>query len=248
LVRVFKGFLENRPSSETRGALFLFKCDSTNVVDIYNRGGSNGQEAITRACKQLFLLQLKFQCTLRLEWIPTGENKAADELTREDPLNDVCLANWMFLRLCERFDYECDVDLMASSANAQSGRDGRKLEFYSRYYDEGCAAVDVFSVDVCWHPRGRGVHRARNFCFPPQPMIFSVLSHLKLCGACALVVLPVADAPWESLVQMGLVDRFNFPGHNGVFLKFRKGEMRPFRPKVEMRAVLLDFGSREPRR
>ncbi|CAN0032014.1 unnamed protein product, partial [Heterosigma akashiwo] len=189
LVRVFKGFLENRPSSETNGALFLFRCDSSNVVDIYNRGGSNNQVAITRACKELFLLQLKFQCTLKLEWIPTGENKEADELTREDPHHDVILANWMFLRLCELFAFECDVDLMASSANVQRARDGRKLEFYSRYYNEGCAGVDALSVDVCWYPGMKGARRAMNFCFPPQPLIFSVLNHLRLCGACAIVVL-----------------------------------------------------------
>ncbi|CAM9423391.1 unnamed protein product, partial [Heterosigma akashiwo] len=145
LVRVFKGFLEQRPKSETEGALFSFKCDSQVVVHIYNNGGSNHQATITRACKDLFLLQLQYNCSLRLTWIPTGDNKIADDLTREDSSSDVMLANWVFLWLCREFHYDCDVDTMASAANVQRDGQGLPLAFYSRYYNEGCAGVDMFT-------------------------------------------------------------------------------------------------------
>ncbi|CAM9946752.1 unnamed protein product [Heterosigma akashiwo] len=86
LERVFKGFLEQQPRDRMDGARFSFKCDSRCVVDIYNRGGSTKQMVVTRICKRLFLLQLSYRCSLRLEWIPTSENEA-DALTREDARN-----------------------------------------------------------------------------------------------------------------------------------------------------------------
>jgi len=61
-------------------------------------------------------------------------------------------------------------DLMASTANVNKGMDGKPLKFFSRYYDQLAAGVNVFSQHL---GSLEGL-----FCLPPVLMISMFLNIL----------------------------------------------------------------------
>ena len=70
-----------------------------------------------------------------------------DDVTREDPNNDIRLEREVFLKISATYG-PFDTDLMASPANVQKDLQGRRLPFYSQYFTDEAMAADVFSVDI----------------------------------------------------------------------------------------------------
>ena len=149
----------------------------------------------------------------------------------------------MFRRIDSRFG-PIESDLMASSANAQCDCWGKRLPFCSRYFDKGCLAVDVLSVDVrCLPDLWDGTGKTLNYCFPPEPMIAQLVNHLRACKAKCVVIIPRVYMPWFSTLSEGLIhqERIARKGQAGVFIRFHKNCLAPYRPKHDMMAALVDF-------
>ena len=141
---------------------------------------------------RLFELQVEQGFWLLLKWVPSQANQAADAITRP-PMHEILRLRPEALQQLERWFGPFTVDLMASSENAQHGRDPhtgkrRRLPFFSRYNCEGFDGVDVFQQDVAPTP-GQGTP-AFGCCFPPPVMVGHIVHHLADCHARAVVVLP----------------------------------------------------------
>ena len=87
---------------------------------------------------------------------------------------------------------------MASAATVKKDPFGKKLPFFSRYFEETPSGIDLFSQNISWIKSA--------YCFPPIPMIGMVLKFLseqkKNCG----MILPAINAPWVNLVSAHIVD------------------------------------------
>ena len=105
-------------------------------------------------------------------------------------------------------------------------------------------AVDVLSVDIrCLQGQRHLERKTVNYCFPPEPMIAQFLNHLRSCRAKYVVVVPKVCCPWYSTLSEGLVHRTVIArkGQAGVFVRFNKNRLAPYRPRHDMIAALLDF-------
>ena len=60
---------------------------------------------------------------------------------------------------------------MATSANVKKDPNGKKLFFFSRYYDPGAKGTNIFNQELNF--------LERVYCFPPFPIIGMLLKHLE---------------------------------------------------------------------
>ena len=91
-----------------------------------------------------------------------------------------------------------DWDLMATSANVNVTPLGTPLPFFSRYYDAGSRAVNVFSQML------QGMEAP--FCFPPEPIILMVLKLLQAQRRSCVVLVPHTNGVWVNLLNQFAVD------------------------------------------
>jgi len=86
-----------------------------------------------------------------------------------------------------------DWDLMATSANTNKTPERIPLPFFSRYFDANSAAVNVFShvLDDIKAP----------FCFPPESVIFIVLSLLRVQNKSCVILVPKINVPWVNMLK-----------------------------------------------
>ena len=77
---------------------------------------------------------------------------------------------------------------MASAATVKKDPQGRRLSFFSRYFEETASGVDLFAQNLTW------VQRV--YCFPPIPMIGMAVKFLKEQKKDCVLVLPATNAPW----------------------------------------------------
>ena len=117
----------------------------------------------------LFWLQVRHDFALKLRWVSSAANADAGDISRPGSDGYVRLDEWMF---CERYDWarDFDMDLMATPASVHKtwvlGRCiGTDLPFYSGCRTQGCAGVDVLSLNVKRMPTSQ--RECFGFCFPP---------------------------------------------------------------------------------
>ena len=110
------------------------------------RGWAPNEQMHKLVCN-LFWLQVHADFTLKLRWIPSGENSEVDRMTRPDAWEHVRLRQSHFDKLWITWK-GFDMDLMASTASAQrppttSGLTSEALPFYSRFHTDGTSGIDV---------------------------------------------------------------------------------------------------------
>ena len=184
--------------------------------------------------KQIFWMQQTADFFLKLEYVRSDLN-VADKYTRQSPGLEASISEKAFQRIVNRMG-PFQWDLMASTANVNRGLDGKPLKFFSRYYDQLAAGINVFSQDLSML---KGL-----FCFPPTPMISMFLSFLQSQKLSCVVVVPRISASWYNLLQANKISSFVIaePFDNKAFsISSSDGKRVPKVYKHAMIAVLVSF-------
>ena len=164
---------------QLQGRTVTFLVDNSSAVQIIQNG------SMKELCHKLALDINEFcsknSIVLSAQWIPRGENKDADELSREADLldtDDWGLSSAFFKLLNNKFG-PFTVDCFANFYNFKVER------FFSLFLTLGTAGVNAFAFD--WHAE---------ICLlvPPVAIIGRVLYHLLACKARGTLVVPL----WKS--------------------------------------------------
>ena len=175
------------PQGEHRGRRRRYKT----MHDAFKKGRSRNtltHDLITK----LFWLQVKEDFTLKLRWVCSEANWAADSLTRPERTEHVRPSQATFDRLWVTWG-GVDMDLMATDTSAQSapiggGLERQNLPFYSWFHTNNTAGVDVFSHNVSHMPGS--LQKCFGYCFPQPSLVGVVLVHICKCQARAVIVVP----------------------------------------------------------
>ena len=141
-----------------------------------------------------------------------------------------------------------DMDLMATTASAQSapaieGTTRKQLPFYSRFYTEGTAGIDVLSYDVSHMPESS--QTCFGFCFPQPSLVGVVLTHMCKCAARAVIVVPNTRSSWFPMMAGAQVRSVHIASTGDASQFFRVHHQRGAEPyffgRGGMRAVEVDF-------
>ena len=152
-----------------------FLCDSQSAVKIIQHGSMKSE-------LQFFATEVFHTChlnniKLKIEWIPREENVLADLASREADLVDIedwCLSESFFKILNNEYG-PFSVDCFANFYNA------KVTKFYSLYHCPNTSGVDAFTHN--WF--GENV-----LLVPPVSAIGRALTHLRLCKAKGVLVVP----------------------------------------------------------
>ena len=127
-------------------------------------------------------------------------------------------------------------DLMASAANVQKDPQGRRLKYFSRYYDSSTQGVDLFQQ--------RPTHLTNIYCFPPIPIIGMVLKFLQQNRLNCVIILPAINASWVNLVATYMEDAICISqpfDHNVFEVLNNQGKYIRKKYPVAMLAVKINF-------
>ena len=125
---------------------------------------------------------------------------------------------------------------MASSANVKKDPTGRKLSFFSRYFDIGAKGCNVFNQQLALL---EGV-----YCFPPFPIIGMLVKYLEQQRIDCVLVLPAINAPWVNLVSSYIEDLIVLAGpydSKVITVLNNSGKRVPKRYPHSMIAVKINF-------
>ena len=220
-----------------RGKIMIIKVDNRVLFDIYTSGGSSKQQFLTDICKQIFWLEIQYQCKIKLSWIPSLQNEA-DPLTRENSQHDITLTRKAFLPVLLKWG-PFRMDLMASYPTVQKDLQGRNLKFYSQYFEKQAKGTDVFAQNITRSPSDTNP----DFCFPPFALISVFLQHLMRSKGWCVVILPGHQHSWSHIATFGTIEKMqiSLPFEGKVFNGFHKNSFTDFTSKYQMFAVELDF-------
>ncbi len=104
-------------------------------------------------------------------------NRMADFLSKEVDYEDYQVTVEFFQEVCGDVGLAPDVDLFADEKNTKASK-----IFFSLTYCPGTLGVNAFYYD--WSLRGL------NWIFVSPRLILRAISHLKLCKAAALILIP----------------------------------------------------------
>ena len=164
---------------QLQGRTVTFLVDNSSAVQIIQNG------SMKEVCHKLALDINEFcsdnSIVLNAQWIPRGENKDADELSRLADLldtDDWGLSSSFFKLLNNKFG-PFSVDCFANYYNFKVDK------FFSLFLTPGTAGVNAFAFD--WHSENC-------LLVPPVAIIGRVLYHLLACKARGTLVVPL----WKS--------------------------------------------------
>ena len=240
LLRSLENFLNTHPLL-VKGKMFIIKIDNETLYHIFKQGGSSKQMFLTNICKQIFWLEIKFQCKINLTWVPSKENKA-DPSTRVEEQQDLSLSNTSFQTLLHKKG-PFHMDLMSSYATVHKDTSGNHLPFYSQYYEAQATSTDVFAQNLTRLLTPEDILRGPDYCFPPFKMIGQFLSHLLLCKGWCIVIVPDIPASWKHILLFGQTDKYliSQPYQDNTFFGYKQNTLLPFKSKFRMVAIELDF-------
>ena len=224
----------NTMPEQMKGKTVLCKVDNQALKAIIEKKGSTRMLPLNEIGKQIFWMQQTADFFLKLEYV-RSELNVADKYTRQSPGLEASISEKAFQRIVNRMG-PFQWDLMASTANVNRGLDGKPLKFFSRYYDQLAAGINVFSQDLSML---KGL-----FCFPPTPMISMFLSFLQSQKLSCVVVVPRISASWYNLLQANKISSFVIaePFDNKAFsISSSDGKRVPKVYKHAMIAVLVSF-------
>jgi hypothetical protein len=216
------------------GKVLNCKVDNQALKLIYDKNGTSRNIELNEIGKKLFWIQQKGGFYIRLEYVNTLLNKA-DYLTRSSPLLETNLEKKAFWFIWNNFG-PFEWDLMASFANVQCSPEGKKLFFFSRFFEKEAQGVDLFAQNI-GHLKGL-------FCFPPKPLILKVLKFLQCQRVKCVLVIPDGHYSWVNMCRMHTVSSVILaePRDSKIFsLISHGGRKMPVRFQDKMLAVVVDF-------
>ena len=92
-----------------------------------------------------------------LHYVRSEEN-VSYKYTRQSPGLEATLNQHLFNLLWNKWG-PFDWDLMASAATAKKNPQGKRLFYFSRYFEETSAGIDLFAQNLIWIKNA--------YCFPP---------------------------------------------------------------------------------
>ena len=181
---------------QLKGKTLICKVDNQVLKAVWERKGTSQNLVLNNIGKQIFWLQYLGQFYISLQYVKSEDN-VADKFTRQSPGLEATISQQVFNSIWERWG-PFKWDLMASAATVKRNPNGKKLAFFSRFFEETSAGIDLFAQNLEW------VEDA--YCFPPIPMIGMVLNFLRKQKKDCVVVLPAINASWVNLVSAHMVD------------------------------------------
>ena len=188
--------LLHKVPQQIKGKTLICKIDNTALKAILERQGTSQNLVLNNVGKDIFWLQQQGDFNIKLTYIPSEQNKA-DKYTRQNSGLEAVLRNKVFLTLWYKWG-PFNWDLMASAANVQKDPSGKKLKYFSRYYDSFTEGTDLFLQN--------SNHLTNIYCFPPIPIIGMVLKYLQHHRLTCVIILPAINATWVNLVSAYMED------------------------------------------
>ena len=179
-----------------KGKTLVCKVDNMPLKAVLEREGTSANLYLNNVGKEIFWLQQQGDFNIAIKYIPSQENRA-DKYTRQSSGLEASLKHYVFMVIWEKWG-PFIWDLMASAANVQKDPQGRRLKYFSRYYDSSTQGVDLFQQ--------RPTHLTNIYCFPPIPIIGMVLKFLQQNRLNCVIILPAINASWVNLVATYMED------------------------------------------
>ena len=179
-----------------KGKTLVCKVDNQVLKAVLERKGTSQNLALNTIGKQIYWLQDLGEFFISVQYVQSEIN-VADKYTRESPGLEASLSQHHFKQVWDKWG-PFDWDLMATSANVKKDPNGKKLFFFSRYYDPGAKGTNIFNQELNF--------LERVYCFPPFPIIGMLLKHLEQQKINCVLVLPAINAPWVNLVSSYIED------------------------------------------
>jgi len=181
---------------QLKGKTLICKVDNQVLKAVWERKGTSQNLVLNNIGKQIFWLQYLGQFYISLQYVKSEDN-VADKFTRQSPGLEATISQQVFNSIWEKWG-PFKWDLMASAATVKKNPNGEKLAFFSRFFEENSAGIDLFAQNLQW------VEDA--YCFPPIPMIGMVLNFLREQKKDCVIILPAVNASWVNLVSAHMVD------------------------------------------
>ena len=217
-----------------KGKTLVCKVDNQVLKAVWERKGTSKNLMLNKIGKQIYWMQFLGQFYISLNYVRSEEN-VSDEYTRQSPGLEASLNQHIFNLLWDKWG-PFDWDLMASAATARKDPQGKRLLFFSRFFEEPSSGIDLFAQNLTW------IQNA--YCFPPIPMIGMVLKFLEEQKKNCVMILPATNAPWVNLVSAYIVDLIEiskpFQGTQFTVLN-HSGKRIPKKYPHSMIAVKLQF-------
>ena len=179
-----------------KGKTLVCKVDNQVLKAVLERKGTSQNLALNTIGKQIYWLQDLGEFFISVQYVQSEIN-VADKYTRESPGLEASLSQHHFKQVWDKWG-PFDWDLMATSANVKKDPNGRKLFFFSRYYDPGAKGTNIFNQEL--------IFLERVYCFPPFPIIGMLLKHLEQQKINWVLVLLAINALWVNLVSSYIED------------------------------------------
>ena len=126
---------------------------------------------------EVFHVCFQNRVKLHVQWVPREENKLGDSASREADIVDI--EDWgitdSFFQILNNLYGPFSVDAFANFYNAKTAR------FFSLFHCPGSSGVDAFTHN--WH-------KENLLLVPPVTAVGRVLSHLRLCRAKGVLIVP----------------------------------------------------------
>ena len=217
-----------------QGKILVCKIGNQVLKAVLERKGTSQNLQRNEVGKKIYWLMEQGQFFLQCEYVWSQLN-VSDKYTRESPGLEASLTTHAFRKIWDYFG-PFQWDLMATSANVNTDLEGKPLSFYSRYYDKMAKGTDLFKQQL---------HLCQEmFCFPPPPMILSLLKYLQGQKVFCVVVLPETWAPWRNLVEKYKLASFRLaePYNSTCFtITHATGKRVPKRYNHPMQVIFLSF-------
>ena len=217
-----------------KGKTLICKVDNQVLKAVWERKGTSKNLMLNNIGKQIYWLQFLGQFYISLNYVRSEEN-VSDKYTRQSPGLEATLNQHLFNLIWNKWG-PFSWDLMASTATAKKDPQGKRLQFFSRYFEEASSGIDLFAQNLTF------IEQA--YCFPPIPMVGMVLKFLEQQKKNCVMILPSTNAPWVNLVSTYIVDLIEiskpFQGTQFTVLN-QSGKRIPKKYPHSMIAVKLQF-------
>ena len=181
---------------QIKGKTLICKVDNQVLKAVWERKGTSKNLMLNNIGKQIYWLQFLGKFFISLQYVKSAEN-VSDAFTRQTPGLEATLSQHVFNTLWKKWG-PFNWDLMASAATVRRDPQGKKLSFFSRYFEETASGVDLFAQNLAFVEK--------TYCFPPIPMIGMVLKFLQQQKKDCIMILPAINAPWVNLASAHIID------------------------------------------
>lgn len=163
-LKSYKYVLRNKP--------VVWFTDSQNCVKIIGSGSFNPD--LQSLAINIYLLCIKYDIKLDMQWIPRSLNEQADFISKSIDYDDWGVSDDFFDFMSQLWG-PFDVDRFANHENTKLPR------FNSAVWNPGCEEVDAFSQN--WAG-------SNNWLVPPIYLVPKTIRHIVFCKAAGTLIVP----------------------------------------------------------